>query len=57
MKRALWRANSPMLVEEESHEIEQIYSLTDKPYYVDKAKYKQNNSHSSNPLLLLFYTA
>ncbi|HZB15761.1 MAG TPA: hypothetical protein VE445_01240 [Nitrososphaeraceae archaeon] len=41
MKRALRRANSPMLVEEEeSHDTEQIYSLTDKPYYVDKAKFK-----------------
>jgi hypothetical protein len=40
MKRALRRASSPMLVEEEKSGIEQIYSLTDKPYYVDKAKYK-----------------
>jgi hypothetical protein len=39
MKIALRRASSPMLVEEESG-TEQIYSLTDKPYYVDKAKYK-----------------
>ena len=39
MKRALRRANSPMLVEEEP-DAEQIYSMTDKPYYVDKAKYK-----------------
>ena len=40
MKRELRRANSPMLVEEEKSDTEQIYSLTDKPYYVDKAKYK-----------------
>jgi hypothetical protein len=39
MKRALRRASSPMLIEEEKS-TEQIYSLTDKPYYVDKAKYK-----------------
>lgn len=29
-----------MLVEEEKSGTEQIYSLTDKPYYVDKGKYK-----------------
>ena len=40
MKRALRRASSPMLVEEEKSGTEQIYSLTDQPYYVDKAKYK-----------------
>lgn len=40
MKRALRRGSSPMLVEEEKSGTEQIYSLTDKPYYVDKAKYK-----------------
>ncbi len=40
MKIALRRASSPMLVEEEKSATEQIYSLTDKPYYVDKAKYK-----------------
>jgi hypothetical protein len=39
MKKASGRANSSMLVEEEL-DSEQIHSLIDKPYYVDKAKYK-----------------
>lgn len=29
-----------MLIEEEKLDSEQIYSLIDKPYYIDKAKYK-----------------
>jgi hypothetical protein len=40
MKRASRRANSSMLIEEEKLDSEQIYSLIDKPYYIDKAKYK-----------------
>ncbi|HEX5979075.1 MAG TPA: hypothetical protein VFY68_17465 [Nitrososphaeraceae archaeon] len=40
MKKASRRANSSMLVEEEKLDSEQIYSLIDKPYYIDKAKYK-----------------
>jgi hypothetical protein len=40
MKKASRRANSSMLVEEEELNSEQIYSLIDKPYYIDKAKYK-----------------
>lgn len=40
MKKALRRGNLSMLVEEEKLDSEQIYSLIDKPYYVDKGKYK-----------------
>ena len=40
MKKASRRSNSSMLVEEEELNSEQIYSLIDKPYYIDKAKYK-----------------
>lgn len=40
MKKASRRANLSMLVEEEKLDSEQIYSLGDKPYYVDKGKYK-----------------
>jgi hypothetical protein len=40
MKRVSSRANSSLLVEEEKLDSEQIYSLIDKPYYIDKAKYK-----------------
>jgi hypothetical protein len=40
MKKASRRTNSSMLVEEEKLDSEQIYSLIDKPYYIDKAKYK-----------------
>ena len=40
MKKASRRANLSMLVEEEKLDSEQIYSLIDKPYYVDQGKYK-----------------
>jgi hypothetical protein len=40
MKRVSSRANSSLLVEEEKLDSEQIYSLIDKPYYIDKVKYK-----------------
>jgi hypothetical protein len=40
MKKSSRRSNSSMLVEEEKLDSEQIYSLIDKPYYIDKAKYK-----------------
>jgi hypothetical protein len=38
--KASRRVNPSMLVEKEKLDTEQIYSLIDKPYYVDKAKYK-----------------
>jgi hypothetical protein len=39
MKKASQRVDLSMLVKEDN-DPEQIYSLIDKPYYVDRAKYK-----------------
>ena len=39
MTRTLRRANLSMLIEEKP-DLEQIYSLVDKPYYVDQIRYK-----------------
>ena len=39
LKRTAHRANLSIVIEEKS-DLEQIYSLVDKPYYVDQARYK-----------------
>jgi hypothetical protein len=38
LKRTAHRANLSIVIEKS--DLEQIYSLVDKPYYVDQARYK-----------------